>query len=543
MHKTFAVIAFVVLTFISANAQYEVAFSNSYPPYQFMNEEGELVGFNIDILNAIKDLYKSDIHISGGAWEAINQALENSGTQAVGGVNYPGSPDNDYIYTRSTINTSHSFLYNTQFHSRFSLERFRSLKEPLVALWEHDVLIHYVRSINPSVKFLFVTDYEQLSAALDRADVTCAFAQRVAGIYQAKIQAKDYVSALDHHILERGMGFKVLKTAPELAALLNNGLEVILANGEYQKIYDKWITEYDQSHNEWQKYYKYTVIASTIILILFLLLLIVNRILKARVRSRTKDLQYQLDLNSQIMKELKRQKIRAEESEKMKTAFLANMSHEIRTPMNGILGFTELLKTEEYLSEEQLHFINVIEQSGNRMLGTINNIIDVSKLESGVEEPSYNAVNIKGILMQLQSFFTQETKVKGIKLNVAEKGVISTKGFVTDEYKLNSILTNLIKNGIKFTRQGYVAVTYSVNQECAEFWVEDTGIGIALSQQADIFDQFVQADTSYSRNFEGSGLGLSITKGYVNLLGGEITIESEPKKGTTFYVRIPNHKL
>jgi signal transduction histidine kinase len=538
------IVLFILLLIVvvpsQVSAQNKVMFSNNYPPFNYLNEQGELVGFNVDILNAINDLYKLDLSISGGQWIVINEALDSGIIQAIGGAHYPGITDNNYIYTRSAINTSHCFLYNTEHFGRFSLELFRSLKEPLVAVWHNDVLNHYVFSINPSARFLYVNDYEQLISTLDREDVTCMFGQRIGSMYYAKGLGKDYIRPLEHRILERNMGFKVSKDSPELAAVLNNGLEVILANGEYQRIYDKWINNYNKNHNDWHNYLKYILITSIFIIGLILLLLIANWILQTKVRTKTKDLQQQLELNSQIMIELEKQKVRAEESDKMKSAFLANMSHEIRTPMNGILGFTELLKTVDYSSEKQAQFIEIIQQSGNRMLGTINNIVDVSKLESGLEKLLIEEVDIKSMMNELLEFFSPEAHSKGLELTLKEGNSTFSQNFHTDEYKLNSILTNLIKNALKFTKEGAVNIKYSIDDGKAEFWVSDTGIGIAHNKQVSVFGQFVQADFSHSSGFEGSGLGLSISKGYVNLLGGEIKLESELNKGTTFYVHIPN---
>lgn len=521
-------------------AQYEVMFSSHYPPYNYFNEDGELVGFNIDILNAINDLYELDLNISGDQWNTINYALDSGDIQAIGGVHYPGSPDNKYIYTRSAINTSHCFLYNTEHLREFSLEIFRSLKNPLVAVWKNDVLNHYVLSINPSAKFIYINDYEALISTLDRDDVICIFGQRIGSMYYAKKLDKDYVRPLDHRILERNMGFKVSKDYPELAEGLNNGLEVILANGEYQRIYDKWINEYNKDNNDWHNYLKYILISGSLIAILFLFLLVVNWILQTKVRAKTNDLQQQLKLNSQIMKELEKQKIKAEESDKMKSAFLANMSHEIRTPMNGILGFTELLKSVDYSSEKQAKFISIIQQSGNRMLGTINNIIDVSKLESGLEKLTIEKVDIKNLVFELHDFFAPEASAKGLILILKENISVDFQSFQTDEYKINSILTNLIKNALKFTKEGFVEIKYSLTNSMVEFWISDTGIGIAEEKQKSVFGQFVQADFSHSSGFEGSGLGLSISQGYVQLLNGEIKLESEFNKGTIFYIRIPN---
>ena len=535
-NSVFHIILFILIT-CKLNAQYEVTFSNSYPPYNFTNEDGKLVGFNIDILNAINDLYENkDIQLNSGNWKTINNALDSGLVQAIGGTHYPGTYDENYIYTRSTINTSHCFFYNTNHLNNFSLEKFRTTNKPLVAMWKNDVLVHYVLSLNPSAKFVYVQTYEDLIKAIDREDVTCLFGQRIGGLYYAEKLEKSYIKALDHRILERNMGFKVSKNAPELAETLNNGLEVLLANGTYQQIYDKWISGYNKPDFNWRNFIIYILIAVA----LFLLLLILNWILRTQVKNRTKDLSHQIEVNADIMQELEIQKFKAEESDRMKSAFLANMSHEIRTPMNGILGFTELLKTTDYSSEKQTQFINIIQQSGNRMLDTINNIIDISKLESGLEIVHIKPVNIDEIVNNLVAFFRPEAASKGINFILNKTTSSSSLPFYTDAYKLNSILTNLIKNALKFTSKGSIEINYGVNDSSVEFWVKDTGIGIAINKQATIFDEFVQADFSYSSGFEGSGLGLSISKGYVYLLKGIIELESTPNVGSTFYVKIPN---
>ncbi len=526
-------------TFVSA--QYKVMVSDNYPPFNYKNEKGELTGYNIDIIKAISDLYHCEIEIASSDWDSINSALEKKEINAIGGTHYPGFPDNEYLYTRSSASTSHCFLFNSNHIKNFSLETIRTSKHPVVALWKNDVLVYYILSINPSTQFVYVKTYEELINILDRKEITCALAQRIGGMYQAKIMGKDHIHSSNHRILERSMGFKVSKDSSELAKLLNNGLEVILSNGEYQRIYDKWLKEYDEDKNNWQKYYKYFVISGIFIAALILLLLIVNQVLQVKVRNRTKDVRKQLELNSKIMVELEQQKEKAEESDKMKSTFLANMSHEIRTPMNGILGFAELLKTQDFSKNEQQQFFDIILQSGNRMLDTINNIIDVSKLESGAEKKQIAEVNIKETIDRLHNFFTPETDAKGLELIVKSNSSSSNTIFYTDEYKLNSILTNLIKNAIKFTNKGFVKVYYSISDVEAEFVISDSGIGVEKDKQASIFEQFIQANSSHSSGYEGSGLGLSITRGYVRILGGEIQMESEPGKGTRFFVKIPNN--
>ncbi|WP_347840924.1 ATP-binding protein [uncultured Draconibacterium sp.] len=524
------------------NAQFKIKASNDYPPFNYTNKNGELVGFNIDLIDAINELYDNKIEISGSDWPTINEELKEGKIDGIIGVHYPGYPDNEHIYTRSTINTSHCFFYNSNFRKNLSIETLRTIKEPQVALWKNEVLIRYVLSINPSAKFVYATDYDHLVKLLENENTICAIAQRIGGTYYVKKHQKDYIKTTNHRILERNMGFMLSANSVELAAILNNAMEVLLSNGEYQKMYDKWLTEYDAENNGLQAYLRYIIFISAVVFTIILLLIIINQILQSRVRNRTYDLQHQLDLNSEIMKELSRQKNIAEQSDRMKSAFLANMSHEIRTPMNGILGFAELLKSQEYSKEEELQFITIIQQSGDRMLDTINNILDISKIESGNEEAQIKQVNIKQIIDELGDFFNAEANEKGIKLTTNATITENDSAFYTDNYKLNSILTNLIKNAIKFTNKGSVEISYALTPEELKLTVSDTGIGISPEKQKAIFDYFVQADHSHSSGYEGSGLGLSITRGYVELLHGSISVSSEPGKGTSFEVRIPNLK-
>lgn len=528
---------FITITCCKLNAQYTVTFGENYPPYNFINDEGELVGFNIDIINAIRKTYpETEIQLNSDNWKAINKELDSGLVQAIGGAHYPDTYDNDYKYSRSTINTSHCFFYNSKHYINLSLEKIRSIKNPLVVIWKNDVLIHYVLSINPSAKFKFIKNYDEFIKIVDREDITCFFGQRIGVMYYAEKHDIDYIEPLDHRILERNMGFKISKNTPVLEDIINNGLEIIYSNGTYEKIHKKWIAKYQKHPFDWRNYIKYIIF----IIALFLFLLIVNWFLQLQVRKRTKDLRLQIEVNAEIMQELEIQKFKAEESDRMKSAFLANMSHEIRTPMNGILGFTELLKTTDYSSEKQAKFINIIQQSGNRMLNTINSIIDISKLESGLERVYIKPINVETTINELVDFFTPEATAKGLFLTLEKNEVDSDILFYTDEYKLNAILTNLIKNALKFTSKGGIVINYRVTQNYIEFWVKDTGIGIHVDKQASIFDEFVQADYSHSSGYEGSGLGLSISKGYVALLNGNIALESVPNTGSTFHFRIPN---
>ncbi|MFC2111548.1 PAS domain S-box protein, partial [Bacteroidota bacterium] len=240
-----------------------------------------------------------------------------------------------------------------------------------------------------------------------------------------------------------------------------------------------------------------------------------------------------------IEEKLKEAFEKATESDRLKSAFLANMSHEIRTPMNGILGFTTLLKDVNLSGGELQEYISIIEQSGDRMLNTINDLMDISKIESGQMEAVITEVNINEKTEGLYSFFKLEVENKGMRIFLKNSLPANEAIINTDSEMFYAILTNLIKNAVKYTHEGSIEFGYKKKDDFIEFYVKDTGIGIAEDRHQAIFDRFVQADIGNKRVYEGAGLGLSITKAYVEMLGGKLWLESEVGIGSVFYFSLP----
>jgi signal transduction histidine kinase len=238
--------------------------------------------------------------------------------------------------------------------------------------------------------------------------------------------------------------------------------------------------------------------------------------------------------------ELEAAKLKAEENDRLKTAFLQNLSHEIRTPMNGIMGFTELLKDGSVSKETNDFYLDMIEQSGERMMNIINDLIEISKIETGQTSLYISQFNIDTVLLELQMFYKKIAEEKGVELRLGQIDSAKDVSLTSDRGKIYQIISNLINNALKFTSEGVVEFGYSLpNQSEVEFFVKDTGIGISPEYQELIFERFRQIDTSISRGYEGSGLGLSISKAFVEKLDGKIWVTSEPEKGSTFKFSIP----
>ncbi|MBI9066174.1 MAG: PAS domain S-box protein [Salinivirgaceae bacterium] len=262
-----------------------------------------------------------------------------------------------------------------------------------------------------------------------------------------------------------------------------------------------------------------------------------------KTKNKLKQKNINLKTLNSILKEQKVElniaKEKAEESDRLKSAFLANMSHEIRTPMNGILGFAQLLREPNIEGEKQEKFLQIINQSGRQMLGIINDLVDISKVEAGQMTVFIEPVYVNKVINDLKDFFSLEAEINGVDLNI---NLLLDNEFTikTDYLKLKQILTNLIKNSLKFTKKGG-----SINLSCKKdidmlhVRITDTGIGIPEEFHEHVFKRFNQVRDSITSNYGGSGLGLSICKAFVEMLQGEIWFESKKNKGSTFFFTLP----
>ncbi len=240
------------------------------------------------------------------------------------------------------------------------------------------------------------------------------------------------------------------------------------------------------------------------------------------------------------IQEMARKQANAEESERLKSAFLANMSHEIRTPLNAIVGFSHLLVRKKYDENKITMFVNQIKSNSDQLLIIIDDILDISKIESKQLILSYQWTNLNALLQEISDNMQLQINNKDVSL-FCQKSLPDAEVYIkVDNIRLKQVLTNLIMNAIKFTSQGFVNFGYTLkNKHTLEFFVKDTGIGIAKENQKQIFEYFRQEDETTTRQFGGNGLGLSIAKQLVELMGGYIHVESEKGEGASFFFTIP----
>lgn len=268
--------------------------------------------------------------------------------------------------------------------------------------------------------------------------------------------------------------------------------------------------------------------------------------LNHHIEVATADIQQSLELLEEKNIELSLEKKKSEEKSRQKSEFIANMSHEIRTPMNGVIGFTNVL-LESKLDSLQTDYVKTIKSSAQDLLNIINDILDYSKIDAGKLHLDCIPLDIRACIDDVLALLTPNANKKRIDL-IPSTDLNVPKTVLGDSLRLKQIITNLISNAVKFTDHGYVLIRTSIEQETDKDYtfsiaVTDTGIGISDEDQSKLFNAFNQADTTITRRFGGSGLGLVICKKLVEAMNGKITIQSEVNKGSTFTVRVKLEKL
>ncbi len=257
-----------------------------------------------------------------------------------------------------------------------------------------------------------------------------------------------------------------------------------------------------------------------------------NQVLDSKVKERTLALE-----NSN--NELIISKEKAEEGNRLKTAFLNNISHEIRTPLNGILGFGQLLSTDNILQNDKDKYLELLDESSNRLINTVTNFLDVSQLQSNSQLVFKQSITPELVIVEICNLFKLLNKKKDLTINYQTPINTFDLQINTDKDLLYKILYHLVENALKFTNEGNIKIGFVKEGINLLFFITDTGIGISEQNMNKIFNEFVQGDSSSNRGYEGTGIGLTLAKGYVKLLGGKIWVDSELGKGTSFYFSIP----
>jgi signal transduction histidine kinase len=288
-------------------------------------------------------------------------------------------------------------------------------------------------------------------------------------------------------------------------------------------------------------------IVVTIILCLLLLGGVAVVIYIRKLSSKNAALQRLLEANKELIRKAENELIEAnnriEQSDKLKSSFLANMSHEIRTPLNAIMGFSSLLMQSSNLDKDSKEYLEIINNNSTRLLDLMDEIFNIALIESGIISMYKEDCNVNELLVSLVAFFNIEKEINGkseVTIRARKANKDGTFTINTDPRKFRQTLYNLVENALKYTEKGYIEVGYELKSDAmVEFYVKDTGIGFPQGKLDTLFEQFRQGDESSTRHYGGIGLGLSLSKKFVEMMGGVMIAKSIPGEGSTFYFTLP----
>ncbi len=516
-----------------------VGLDYNYPPYEFLDINGEIAGFNVEITKEIAKNLNLKVEFRIGPWKQIRDAFRE-GEIHILNMYYSSERAKNYIYSVPHNIINHTIVARKGIDIPNNID---SLVKHTVVVEEGDIIHDILSQSGFEKQIVKVISYEEALQMVESGLADYAIVAKMIGRYYVMKNSLKNIVVSDNTMLSLDYCYAALPKNSKLVQDFSEGLRELKQTKKYGEIYSKWIDPLEDDSLTKKEIIKYLAFFLIPFLLIVVLGIVWTHTLRRKVAQRTSDLLAEIKSRKKIEKQLRKAKDKAEESERLKTAFLANMSHEVRTPMNGILGFTNLLKDTEITGEKQQEYIDLILKGGDRMLSTVNDIIEISKIETGQVKLSLVEVDALALITNLGTFFKPEADEKRIGL-VCQQNISDSRLILkTDEAKLNSIFTNLLKNAIKYTDSGFVKLSYKKKKGHVRFSIKDTGIGISPERQEAIFNRFEQADINDTRAYEGSGLGLAITKSYLDMLGGKIWLKSEKGVGSTFYFTLPYSEI
>lgn len=493
-------------------------------PKIFINEHGRPDGIFIDVLKAVavKEAYQLEYIVDD--WQKLMNMLATGEIDILPDMAFSQKRDSLYNFNNLSVISTWLEIFTTKRTPVTSITHLQNKKVGVLkGSFQEDLLKNTIKKdFNLSFELLTYNNYTETANALINNEVDLMVADRFfyfSNMFKEEIQATNVV--FQPNELYFGFSKKIpdrLITSfdSNISKLKNN------TNSELYVSIHKWLDIHTHEHTL-PLFLKWFIIIISIFSILAIAFIV---ILRNTVKYKTA--------------ELLASKQKAEESDRLKTVFLQNISHEIRTPMNGILGFIELLNKDDVVEKDKKNYMDIVTKSGHRLLNTINDVIEISKIESGQISLHFSNVNIGELMTDLYEFFKKQANEKGLKLIYNNAFPEEKMPYIeTDKSLLEKILVNLLRNAVKFTSEGSVEFGHYKEKDQLIFYVNDTGCGIPAERHEAVLERFVQSDLNLTRAHEGSGLGLAIAKAYVELLGGKIKLESEINKGSKFYFNIP----
>lgn len=506
-----------------------------YPPFAIVNDRGEADGFTVDLFKAVAQVMELKVRFRTGPWDEVRTALERGEIDALPLVSYSAEREKLFDFTLPhTVSYAAAFIRKGE----DGVDSEEALRGRRIIAMAADATHDYLVERKVTDDLIMVKTVPDALRKLSSGDGDLALLPRLTGLLTAKELGLTNIgiSGPKISVYGRGYGFAVLEGNAALLAQLNQGLSIVKATGKYDALYDKWFGVVDPRGVSKEVIYKYSAAVGGVFMAILALALAWSWSLKREVAQRRK-----AEAKMLIAKES------AETANRAKSDFLANMSHELRTPLHAILGFSQLMQRDRELKGEHRESLEIIGRSGEHLLELINDVLEMSKIEEGKITLNQEVIDLPRTFRDIAKMMRIRAEEKALEFTVALSPDLP-RHVRADAGKLRQALINLIGNGVKFTEQGGVAFRARVREPAPKgedktplhltCEVEDTGIGIAEEDIHAIFDPFIQIGKSRGA-MAGTGLGLTITRHYIELMGGALEVSSQPKRGTLFRFHLP----
>ncbi len=509
--------------------------SNDYP-YEFINSEGKPDGFSIDLIKAIAKVMNTGIDIKLEPLKKVNNEILYGNNFDISAMFYSENREQSVNYSSPVFFSEAEIFIKKETKNVNSIT---DLIDKKVAVEEGSFIQEYIERNLPGINLLLMESIPAALEALSEGKCDAVVAEKNISVRSIANLGITNLKTTAYPVIPREYGYVVPKEDSVLLSNINLGLAVLKNNGTYSALFNKWITQTAPKTVGIQTIFKWGIIILAVILLIMSIIFFWIKSLRRLVHIRTLDLQKEVAEHVKTEQELKIQKEKAEESNRLKSEFLAQMSHEIRTPLNVILGYISLLEIElkNNLKDDLLDIFDSIKEASQRLMRTVTSILDMSTLKAKKYEADFEILNINEILNNLFDNFHNLAKNKNLNFEFNQE--LQNTLIKADYYTTVKLFENLIDNAVKFTKNGSIKIVIgSTNNDKVNIEIIDTGIGIAKDYMQKIFEPFTQESTGNTRRFEGNGLGLSLVKEYADINNFKIKIESEKDSGTIVSVLI-----
>jgi signal transduction histidine kinase len=508
-------------------------------PKVFINDQGKPSGIFVDIIQLIADREDWELTFASGSWTEGLDRVESGEIDLMSDVAYSPERESRFAFHQTPVIPSWYEIYAPE---ESSINSLLDLQDKRILVLEGSVqekaFENIIRGFGLSYTLLPVSDYLNMFSLVSSGEADAAIANNYFGRRHADLFGLKNTSILFE---PSDLYFAApLDGDPEILETIDQHLNRLKEDpsSQYYRILKKWDSD-EQSFLMPRWVWLVLITLASIIILIMMWTMTLN----SKVRKRTREL---TDLNAQMedkinerTRELKTAMVEAQSADRLKSAFLASMSHELRTPLNSIIGFTGILLQELAgpLNDEQKNQLTMVQKSSRHLLALINDVLDISKIEAGQLDLAHELCSFEQAVTNAVTIVSPLAEKKQIALNTSLPA--EPAYFYSDQRRFEQVVINLLQNAIKFTEHGEVNVALTKFDNSYVLKVSDTGIGIKKADIKRLFRPFHQVESGLTRRYEGTGLGLSISKSIISMMGGTVSVESTPGKGSEFTVIIP----